>query len=84
MLDGAWPEAGWRHSLAAELDLPMTAFARLRDGGDWDLRWFRTLGEEQFYGHAARDAGAGGTGTLCDVLFARRWPATACTSPATR
>ena len=52
LLDGdGWPDEAWMRGLAAELNLPMTAFAR-RDGGDWALRWFTPVVEERLCGHA--------------------------------
>jgi PhzF family phenazine biosynthesis protein len=52
LLDGdGWPEESWMRGLAAELNLPMTAFAR-RDGADWALRWFTPVVEERLCGHA--------------------------------
>ena len=51
-LDGAdWPDADWMQRVAAELNMPMTAFALPR-GDDWGLRWFTPLIEERLCGHA--------------------------------
>jgi PhzF family phenazine biosynthesis protein len=50
-----WPDEAWMRRLAAELNLPMTAFAHpLGDSGeaDWALRWFRPVIEEKLCGHA--------------------------------
>jgi PhzF family phenazine biosynthesis protein len=52
VLDGDWPDAGWMQQLAAELNMPMTAFARPQGGGDWGLRWFTPRIEERLCGHA--------------------------------
>jgi PhzF family phenazine biosynthesis protein len=68
-----WPEEAWMRQLAAELNLPMTAFAHeLSDGAeaDWALRWFTPLIEEKLCGHAtlatahALHADRGGPGTV--------------------
>jgi len=51
-LDGAaWPDAAWMQQVAAELNMPMTAFVRPHDDG-WGLRWFTPLIEERLCGHA--------------------------------
>ena len=50
-----WPDEGWMQQVAAELNLPMTAFAhRLgnRADADWALRWFTPVIEEKLCGHA--------------------------------
>jgi PhzF family phenazine biosynthesis protein len=50
-----WPEEAWMRNVAAEMNLPMTAFAyRMRDNADadWALRWFNAVIEEQLCGHA--------------------------------
>ena len=56
LLDGEdWPDERWMRGLAAELNLPMTAFARpLPPGGeaDYGLRWFNAVIEERMCGHA--------------------------------
>jgi PhzF family phenazine biosynthesis protein len=56
LLDGGrWPDEAWMRSVAAEMSLPMTAFARpLRDDpeADWALRWFTPAVEEKLCGHA--------------------------------
>ncbi|WP_308917952.1 PhzF family phenazine biosynthesis protein [Jannaschia sp. LMIT008] len=39
-------------AIAAENNLPETAFARRRPDGDWDLRWFTPTQEVDFCGHA--------------------------------
>lgn len=49
---GDWPDAAWMQQLAAELALPMTAFARPQDDGLWGLRWFTPRIEERLCGHA--------------------------------
>jgi PhzF family phenazine biosynthesis protein len=45
-------EAAWMHALAAELNLPKTAFARRAASGRFHLRWFGVDGESQLCGHA--------------------------------
>jgi PhzF family phenazine biosynthesis protein len=54
ILDGAEsPDVQWMAQVAGEMNLPMTAFARRLDNGDWELRWFSALmAEEKFCGHA--------------------------------
>jgi PhzF family phenazine biosynthesis protein len=52
VVDGDWPDAGWMQQLAAELNVPMTAFARPQGDGDWGLRWFTPRIEERLCGHA--------------------------------
>jgi len=47
-----WPQDAWMQQLAGELNAPMTAFARPRADGDWDLRWFTPNIEERLCGHA--------------------------------
>src|SRR3954463_11248900 len=47
-----WPQDAWMQQLAGELNAPMTAFARPRPDGDWDLRWFTPQIEERLCGHA--------------------------------
>jgi PhzF family phenazine biosynthesis protein len=47
-----WPHDAWMQQLAEELNAPMTAFARRRADGDWDLRWFTPQLEERLCGHA--------------------------------
>jgi PhzF family phenazine biosynthesis protein len=42
----------WMQELAAELNLPMTAFVVARADGDHDLRWFTPTTEVQICGHA--------------------------------
>ena len=52
---GEWPDARWMHDVAAELDLPMTAFVKPLPGdgeADWGLRWFNVTGEQGLCGHA--------------------------------
>ena len=46
---GDWPDAGWMQRLAAELNMPMTAFARPQEDGDWGLRWFTPQIEERLH-----------------------------------
>src|SRR5437867_3952115 len=85
LLDGdAWPDESWMRQVATELDLPMTAFAHpLPDGADadWALRWFNSVVEDHFCGHATlaiahalhTDRGAAGTvrfSTRAGVLVA--------------
>jgi HPt (histidine-containing phosphotransfer) domain-containing protein len=48
---GAWPDAAWMQHIAAELNLPMTAFVLPR-GDEWGLRWFTVQAEERLCGHA--------------------------------
>lgn len=53
--DGAWPEDEWLLSVALELNLSETAFARPagdREHADWDLRWFTPATEVRLCGHA--------------------------------
>jgi PhzF family phenazine biosynthesis protein len=56
VLDGPdWPDDDWLAAVAAELDLPMTAFAIARPDdpeAEWDLRWLHARGEEAICGHA--------------------------------
>lgn len=52
LADGDWPDAAWMQAVAAELSLPMTAFARPLGGELWGLRWFTTVLEERLCGHA--------------------------------
>ena len=53
LLEGdGWPDDTWMQQLAAELNMPMTAFALQRPDGDWGLRWFTPLIEERLCGHA--------------------------------
>jgi PhzF family phenazine biosynthesis protein len=50
-----WPAEAWMRAVAAELSLPMTAFAHpLPAGGeaDWALRWFNPVIEDRLCGHA--------------------------------
>jgi PhzF family phenazine biosynthesis protein len=52
---GPWPEEAWMQRIAAELNLPETAFARPLPAGqeaDWDLRWFTPTVEARMCGHA--------------------------------
>jgi PhzF family phenazine biosynthesis protein len=49
---GDWPDTAWMQQLAAELNMPMTAFARPQEEGDWGLRWFTSRIEERLCGHA--------------------------------
>jgi PhzF family phenazine biosynthesis protein len=51
----AWPDEGWMRQVAAEMNLPETAFAHpLPDGADadWALRWFTPTVEVDLCGHA--------------------------------
>jgi PhzF family phenazine biosynthesis protein len=51
----SWPEEAWMRHVAAELHLPMTAFAHPLPAGaeaDWALRWFNPVIEENLCGHA--------------------------------
>jgi PhzF family phenazine biosynthesis protein len=53
VLDGpGWPRDEWMQQLAAELNMPMTAFVRAQGDGDWGLRWFTPQIEERLCGHA--------------------------------
>jgi PhzF family phenazine biosynthesis protein len=45
-------EPAWMHAVAAELNLPKTAFLRRDVGGSFHLRWFGVDGESQLCGHA--------------------------------
>jgi PhzF family phenazine biosynthesis protein len=47
-----WPDAARMQQVAAELNMPMTAFARERGDGEWGLRWFTPRIEERLCGHA--------------------------------
>src|SRR5260370_24376375 len=48
-----WREEQWMHAVAAEINLPMTAFARREGHGDtFRLRWFNASGEALLCGHA--------------------------------
>ena len=49
---GDWPDAAWMQQLAAELNLPMTAFVRPQGDGEWGLRWFTPRIEDRLCGHA--------------------------------
>jgi PhzF family phenazine biosynthesis protein len=80
----AWPDEAWMRKVAAELDLPMTAFAHpLAQGADadWALRWFNAVAEDNLCGHATlatayalhTDRGSAGTvsfSTRSGVLIA--------------
>ncbi|MEC3913315.1 PhzF family phenazine biosynthesis protein [Nocardia sp. CDC160] len=82
---GPWPVDGWMQSVAAEMNLSETAFARPALPGaahDWDLRWFTPTQEIRMCGHAtlatayvlAADNLATGTvrfDTLSGILSAR-------------
>jgi PhzF family phenazine biosynthesis protein len=51
----AWPEEAWMRQVAAEMNLPMTAFAcplPATSDADWALRWFNPVIEESLCGHA--------------------------------
>ena len=51
----AWPEEAWMRQVAAEMNLPMTAFAYplpATSDADWALRWFNPVIEESLCGHA--------------------------------
>jgi PhzF family phenazine biosynthesis protein len=51
----AWPEEAWMRQVAAEMNLPMTAFAYplpATSDADWALRWFNPVIEENLCGHA--------------------------------
>ena len=50
-LPGRWPEDALMQKIAIENNLSETAFA-VRDGGDWQLRWFTPAGEIDLCGHA--------------------------------
>jgi PhzF family phenazine biosynthesis protein len=52
---GAWPDDAWLQRFAAEMHMPMTAYARpLPEAAeaDWALRWFNVAGESELCGHA--------------------------------
>jgi PhzF family phenazine biosynthesis protein len=51
LLDGAKVDDGWMQRVAAEMNLPETAFVERR-GGDWSLRWFTPTVEVPLCGHA--------------------------------
>jgi PhzF family phenazine biosynthesis protein len=51
----AWPDEAWMRQVAAEMNLPMTAFAYplpATSDADWALRWFNPVIEENLCGHA--------------------------------
>jgi PhzF family phenazine biosynthesis protein len=50
--DGDWPDAARMQQIAAELNLPMTAFVLPREDGRFGLRWFNPQLEERLCGHA--------------------------------
>ena len=53
LLDGGdWPAAEQMQAIAAELNLPMTAFVLPRADGSFGLRWFNVQIEERLCGHA--------------------------------
>jgi PhzF family phenazine biosynthesis protein len=55
-----WPAESLMRDIAAELSLPMTAFAHplaYDPDADWALRWFMPLGEERLCGHATLAVG---------------------------
>lgn len=80
LLDGGewtgWPDEGWMRSVAAELNLSETAFARPVGEGRWALRWFTPAVEVKLCGHAtlatthalASDAGGGPGSWTFDTL----------------
>jgi PhzF family phenazine biosynthesis protein len=50
-----WPDEVWMRRVAAEMNLPMTAFAHplpAAADADWALRWFNPFIEESLCGHA--------------------------------
>src|SRR3954452_7906145 len=47
-----WPDAERMQQLAAELNMPMTAFVLPDGDGEWGLRWFTPRIEERLCGHA--------------------------------
>jgi predicted PhzF superfamily epimerase YddE/YHI9 len=51
-VEGDWPDAAWMQRVAAELNLPMTAFVQPPRNGVRGLRWFTTLSEQRLCGHA--------------------------------
>jgi PhzF family phenazine biosynthesis protein len=67
---GDWPEAAWMQGLAAELNLPMTAFVLPRGDATYGLRWFNPRLEERLCGHAtlATAAVLGGEALRFDTL----------------
>jgi PhzF family phenazine biosynthesis protein len=86
LLEGdTWPDEQWMWRVAAELNLPMTAFAHPLDASreaDWALRWFNAVAEDKFCGHATlatahalhADRGSAGTvrfDTRSGILIAR-------------
>jgi PhzF family phenazine biosynthesis protein len=50
--EGRWPEAELLASIAMELNLSETAFARPEGNGGWGLRWFTPATEVRLCGHA--------------------------------
>jgi PhzF family phenazine biosynthesis protein len=57
---------GWMQAVAAEHNLPATAFVRPLDDGSWDLRWFSAARELELCGH--------GTLASAHVLFSEVVP----------
>lgn len=57
VLDEARPDA-WMQSVAAEMNVSETAFARPRNDGTFDLRWFTPTTEVPLCGHATLATGA--------------------------
>lgn len=52
---GSWPDEGWMQQVAAEMNLPETAFAHPLPEpaeADWALRWFTPAVEVDLCGHA--------------------------------
>ncbi|QHW34259.1 PhzF family phenazine biosynthesis protein [Paenibacillus rhizovicinus] len=49
--------AEWMQRVAAEMNLPETAFLRRRPDGSYDLRWFTTTDEVDLCGHATLASG---------------------------
>ncbi|MGH3802220.1 MAG: PhzF family phenazine biosynthesis protein, partial [Pseudonocardiaceae bacterium] len=69
-----WPDEGWMRQVAAEMNLPETAFAHpLPESADadWALRWFTPTVEVDLCGHATlatAHALRSDHGTLGDLL----------------
>ncbi len=71
LLDGSTDDIRWMQDVAAEMNLPETAFVMPRRDGDLDLRWFTPTVEVDLCGHATL-AAAHGCGRRNDSLTATR------------
>ena len=69
----AWPDAAQLQRIAAEMNLPATAFAVPRgDAADYDVRWFSPTVEIALCGHGTLAAGHALIGDRQTVRFATR------------